>query len=154
MFTLSTDNWIMQNWEDGKRRREWKRHTDWDYHFQNNRKTTTIKNQGMCCSLPRFSWWMICKLIKVPNDLETERRSFKIFAEGETCWLAVPCGRCVQVPDMIIIGTVTRASPSADILKLLCPIPISFAIKKVYTVASVLFIPVLSVAFGHDVFKQ
>ena len=102
--------WIMQNCIDGKHDVT-KEKTD--YHFKKNGE----KSPGVCCLLPRFSWWIICKLIfLIAKDLRIEWRSFKISIDGDVRNLPtrsiewkMHTTRCLRNcnQNMVIIGTVT-----------------------------------------------
>ena len=43
----------------------------------------TEKNPGVCGSLSRFGWWIICKLFLIAEDLSIEWKHFKISAGGD-----------------------------------------------------------------------
>ena len=98
------------------RRKTWRRERksiQTELSLQKNRK----QQRCVCCSLPRFSWWIIYKLIFLTaKDLRIEWRSFKISVDGDvrnlptrqTEWKmqTITCLRNWN-QNTVIIGTVT-----------------------------------------------
>ena len=117
MFSLSTANWIMQNWVDGKH--DVAREKTYRVKLPLKKNRNPSRCVGVCCSLPRSSWWIICILIfLIAKDLRIEWRSFNYSGT----WLYTLFHSVCRVGRFL-------TSPPADILKLHSVLR-SFAILK------------------------